>query len=277
VTTQYIVTATLGVCSQNDTVVVNVNAAPVPDAGSPGLICYGQSYTLQGTGGIQYSWSPATYLSSATVANPVSTPAQTITYSLSVIDANGCSSLVTDEVTIDVTPPIKVYTFPYDTVAHPGDTFSLLATSIAPQYLWTPSTGLSSDTIANPVLVVGNIGEDRVYKVTAYNAAGCKGEGYVRVRVYKGPELYIPTAFTPNNDGRNDRFVPFPVGVKQLKYFRVYNRWGQLIYSTNELHRGWDGTFGGKEQPSGVYVWMAEGITLDNKTITHTGTVVLIR
>jgi gliding motility-associated-like protein len=277
VTTQYIVTATLGLCSQNDTVMVFVNPAPVPDAGAPGLICYGQTYQLQGTGGVAFTWTPPDFLSSASIANPVSTPPKTITYSLSVIDANGCNSLVTDQVLVEVTPPIKVVTFPYDTVAYPGDTFRLLATSIAPDYTWTPSTGLSDPTIPNPVVTAGNIGDDIVYKVTASNSAGCKGDGYVRVRIYQGPEIYIPTAFSPNNDGKNDKFIPFPVGIKKINYFRVFNRWGQLIYSTSSLNDGWDGKYAGKEQPSGVYVWMAEGVTLDNRVISHTGTVVLIR
>jgi gliding motility-associated-like protein len=87
----------------------------------------------------------------------------------------------------------------------------------------------------------------------------------------------VPTAFTPNNDGRNDRFIPFPVGIKSYKYFRVYNRWGQLLFSSNILHDGWDGKFSGKDQASGVYVWMIEAITNENKVVTKKGTVTLIR
>ncbi|MEK7226403.1 MAG: hypothetical protein AAB221_12095, partial [Bacteroidota bacterium] len=99
VTTQYTVTATLGLCSATDIVIVNVNAAPVPNAGPDGFICYGQTYQLQGSGGTQYTWTPSTYLSSTTVANPVSTPSKTITYTLSQVrDAIGCTSLVTDDV-----------------------------------------------------------------------------------------------------------------------------------------------------------------------------------
>ena len=277
VTTQYIVTATLGQCSLNDTVIVNVNPAPVPDAGAPGLICYGQSYQLQGSGGTTFTWTPTVFLNDPNIADPVASPTKTTTYNLSVIDANGCNSLVTDDVTVEVTPPIKVSTFPYDTVGYPGDTFRIVATSIAPDYTWTPAQGLSDPNIPNPVVTVGNIGSDMVYKVTASNSAGCKGEGYVRLRVYQGPEIYIPTAFSPNQDGKNDKFTPFPVGIKKINYFKVFNRWGQLIFSTTSLNEGWDGTFAGKEQPSGVYVWMAEGITLNNRVISHTGTVTLIR
>ncbi|MCX6315724.1 MAG: gliding motility-associated C-terminal domain-containing protein [Bacteroidetes bacterium] len=281
VTTQYIVSATLGRCSTTDTVIVNVNPAPIPNAGADGFICYGQTYVLNGTGGTVYSWTPTTYLSNPNIANPVATPVKDITYTLSILsDANGCASLVTDNISIDVTPPVKVKTFPYDTVAYPGDRFQLLAIPSDPDatiFTWTPSTGLSNPNIHNPILTVGPIGSDVTYQVITSTIAGCKGEGYVHVKVYTGPDLYVPTGFTPNRDGKNDVFIPFPVGIKQLNYFRVYNRWGQLVYSTNALHTGWDGKLNGTDQPSGTYVWMAEGVTLQGKLITKKGVVTLIR
>lgn len=278
VTTPYTVTATLGRCSAVDNVTVNVNPAPIPDAGPPGFICYGQTYQLQGSGGVQFTWTPSTYLNSTNISNPVSAPLKTITYTLSeVIDAFGCKSLSTDQVTVDVTPPIKVKTFPYDTIGYPGDQFRLNATSIAPFYTWTPTIGLSDPNIANPVLTVGTIGSDIIYKVTAYTVAGCRGEGFVNLKVFKGPELYIPTAFTPNGDGLNDLFYPFPVGIKSINYFKVYNRWGQLLFSSTTLFKGWNGKLQGVEQPSGVFVFMAQGVDKNGKLITRKGTVTLIR
>ena len=290
VTTQYIVTATLGRCSANDTVTVNVNAAPVPNAGVDGYICYGQTYQLSASGGTQYSWSPSTYLDDANSANPVSTPTKDITYTLSILsDANGCASLVTDNMRIDVTPPIKVKTYPYDTIGYPGDQFQILVVpsdSDVINYTWNPTIGLSNPNstigtgnlnIPNPIVTIGAIGEDIQYQVITSTIAGCRGEGYVKVRVYKGPDIYVPTGFSPNNDGKNDKFTPFPVGMKSYNYFRVFNRWGQMVFSTTKLNDGWDGRLGGQEQPSGVYVWMIEGLTKDNRVITKKGTVMLIR
>lgn len=281
VTTQYVVTATLGRCTTTDTVVVNVNPAPIPDAGPDGFICYGQTYNLNASGGTVYTWTPSTYLSDPNIANPVSTPAKDITYTLTILsDVNGCASLVTDDIRIDVTPPVKVKTFPYDTVAYPGDRIPLLAIPSDPDaniYTWSPSIGLDNTGIANPIATIGPIGSDITYRVITSTIAGCKGEGFVHIKVYTGPDLYVPTGFTPNGDGRNDRFTPFPVGIKSLNYFRVYNRWGQLVFSTNALHTGWDGTLGGRQQSSGTYVWMAEGVTLQGKLITKKGIVTLIR
>ncbi len=281
VTTQYIVTATLGRCSGNDTVIVNVNTAPVPNAGADGFICFGQTYSLQASGGTQYSWSPTTYLDNPSISNPVSSPTKDITYTLSILsDINGCASLTTDQVRIDVTPPIKVRTFPYDTIGYSGDQFQLLAipsdTDVI-NYAWTPATGLSDPRISNPIVTVGVIGDVVQYQVITSTIAGCKGQGFVTVRVYKGPDIYVPTGFTPNNDGKNDKFTPLPVGIKSYKYFRVFNRWGQMIFSTTKLNDGWDGKLGGRDQPSGVYVWMIEGVSKDDRIITKKGTVSLIR
>jgi gliding motility-associated-like protein len=95
--------------------------------------------------------------------------------------------------------------------------------------------------------------------------------------VSKGPDIYVPNGFTPNGDGKNDTFTPIPIGIKSYNYFRVFNRWGQIIFSTKKQNDGWDGKLGGKEQPAGAYVWMIEGITKDNRFITKKGTVILIR
>lgn len=281
ITTQYIVTAVRGVCTQRDTVIVNVNAAPIPNAGPDGFICYGQTFQIQGSGGTVYSWSPSTHLDNPNVRNPVSSPIRDITYTLSIVsDANGCASLVTDSMRIDVTPPIKVKTYPYDSIGHPGEQFVLLAVpndSDVISYTWLPTQGLSDPTIANPTVIVGAIGDDVIYQVITSTLAGCKGEGYVRVRSYKGPDIYVVTGFSPNRDGLNDLFRPIPVGIKELKHFRVFNRWGQLLYSTSRLHDGWDGSFQGREQPTGVYVWMVEAIANDGRVITKKGTVTLMR
>lgn len=280
-TTEYIVTTTLGFCSEKDTVIVNVNAAPIPNAGPDGYICFGQTYQLQASGGTQYSWSPSTYLDRDDISNPVSSAPKDMIYILSILsDINGCASLVTDQMRLDVTPPIKVKTYPFDTVVYSTDQFQLHVTtndSDVVNYNWWPVRGLDNPNIADPIVTAGDIGDIIQYQVTTSTIAGCKGFGYVTVKVYKGPDLYVPTGFTPNNDGKNDRFTPFPVGIEKLNYFRVFNRWGNLLFSTNQLNYGWDGRFQGTEQPTGTYVWMAEGITLDGKVITKKGTVTLIR
>lgn len=276
-TTSYSVTLTYGNCTTTVPVTVYVKPAPIANAGSDGSICYGQSFQLQGSGGTEFSWTPAASLDNAAIANPVSTPDRTTAYYLWVKAANGCSSVVADTVTVNLIPPINVKTFPFDTIVYSGDQFRLLAISPANNYSWTPSQGLSNPAIPDPVVTAGAVGDVVVYKVTTSTNSGCKGEGFVRVEVYKGPDLYVPTGFTPNGDGKNDKFFPFPVGIKEIRSFKVFNRWGQMIYSTSVLNEGWDGKFAGRDQASGVYVWMVQGITKDNRVITKRGTVTLVR
>lgn len=271
--TRYVVTATLGTCQLTATVNLIVNPAPVANAGVDIIICEGQSKQLQGSGGTRFTWSPSTFMNGGG-ANPTITPDRDIAYTLAVIDANNCSSLKKDTVKVFVRPPFKITLSPSDTVVTAGDKFRLSASSIGTIYNWSPSAGLDNPFIANPELTVTT---DNLYKVTAITPEGCKAEGFVKIKVYKGPDMYIPTGFTPNGDGKNDTFKPFTVGIRQINYFRVFNRSGQLIFSTTRIGEGWDGRFKGADQPGDVYVWMAEGITRDNQPVTKKGTIMLIR
>ena len=279
-TTQYTVTATLGSCSTNGIITVTVNAAPIPNAGPDADICLGQDAQLNASGGAVYQWSPATYLSSSTSSSPtVIKPQQTTQYSLQVVDANGCNSLISDIVLVKITPSIKVTVNPKDSIVAEGDVIQLNAISIGTNYNWTNPLTLSNQNIANPVATMpaGSIGNIYTYVVTASTSAGCVGTATVTLRVYKGPDIYTPTAFTPNGDGKNDKFFPFPVGIKSLNYFRVYNRWGRLLFATTTLFDGWDGLYKAINQPPDVYVWVAQAVAGNGQVITKKGIVTLIR
>jgi gliding motility-associated-like protein len=286
--TFYSVTATYGRCSYNDTVNVDVNAAPVADAGPGNTICFGKSDTLSASGGVSYEWSPTTYLSgNITGPDPVvNAPQKTITYTLYVRDGAGCRSLQPSTVTVNVTPPLLVVVNPIDTIGYFGDSIRIRAMSIGTSYTWTPVVGLSNPNIDNPTVYVTT---DRIYTVTATTAAGCSGEGSFKLRAYKGPDIYVPTAFTPNGDGLNDRVRPFSVGIEKLNYFRIFDRWGQLMYEYKGEKRGpvvysmlqstigWDGSFHGEPLNTGTFVWLAEGVTKQGKIIFRKGSITLIR
>jgi gliding motility-associated-like protein len=194
---------------------------------------------------------------------------------VTVKDSLGC--VTTFNSTVGLNNDLHVTVTPHDTSSYVGDNFQLTANSTATTYTWSPSTGLSDPNVANPIVNVGAVSEDITYRVTASTPEGCKAEGYVRIKAYKGSDIYVPTGFTPNHDGKNDKFTPIPVGIKKINYFRVFNRWGQMVFSSTTLNEGWDGKLGGVEQPGGVYVWMVQGIASDNRIITKKGTAVLIR
>ncbi|MFT3681690.1 MAG: PKD domain-containing protein [Ferruginibacter sp.] len=141
-------------------------------------------------------------------------------------------------------------------------------------YLWTPAVGLDNSNKATPVTILSN---DQTYVVKATTASGCESTDTITVKVYAGPEIYVPSAFTPDGNNINDVLHAIPAGIKIFRTFSVYNRLGELVFQTADPARGWDGRFRGKMQTTGVYVWIANGTDYRGNIIARKGTVVLIR
>ncbi len=277
-TTKYYVTATTGICSRFDSVTVFVNPSPTANAGPDATICFGRNVQLSGSGGVSYFWSPSASLNNNRIQNPttINLPG-TITYALHVVDANGCNSLKKDEVVITVTRQALVDAG-RDTVLALGQPLGLFATDInragLVQFEWQPAYGLNNPFIASPVAIPD---KDITYTVTARTAIGCIATDKIKIQVYKGPDIYVPNAFTPNRDLRNDMLKAIPVGIRNFNYFRIYDRWGALIFSTTNPDIGWDGRIKGTEQSTAAYVWMAEGIDYTGKLVKRKGSVIIIK
>lgn len=276
-TTVYTLTGTLGICTKTDQVTVTVLPAPLANAGLDQTICYGQNASLAGTGGVDYQWTPSIYLSNGNIPGPlVVNPLETRTYSLVVKDLNGCSSLNNETVTIFVTPPAQIFAG-NDTTIMIGQPFQLSARDINNSgfvsYFWTPSLGLNNNRIKDPITQVD---QDMRYMVKATTAAGCEGTDEISIKVFKGPEIYVPTAFTPNNDGRNDLLKAIPVGISEFRYFKVFNRWGEEVFSTSDPGRGWDGRYKGRETGTNTFVWVAEGKDGNGNLVFRKGVVTII-
>ena len=273
-------TAAGGGCYALKPVVVPSLPVPTGDAGLDQSICFGQSTQLNGSGGITYSWTPVTYLDDPNIANPrvISPGPGPMVYHLVITDGNGCPSMADEQVTIDVRMAGKIKVIPFDTIIAVNQPLRLEAVGVNGNtfvnYSWSPSTGLSDPFIYNPVAVTDH---DMTYVLTATDAAGCLAINGVHIKVYVGPEIYVPTAFTPGGDGVNDMLRAIPVGIKEFRYFRIYNRWGQLLFTTSNAKTGWDGRVGGAEQSTGVFVWMAAGVDYKGNLISKKGTVTLIR
>ena len=115
------------------------------------------------------------------------------------------------------------------------------------------------------------------YYLTGTTTEGCIGYDTINIKVYKGPNIYVPNAFTPNDDNTNDVFKPGMPGIKQLMYFSVYNRWGQLVYQTSIQGQGWNGMRNGKAVRAEVYIWTLSAIDYNNKVWKKNGSVMIIR
>ena len=160
-----------------------------------------------------------------------------------------------------------------DTIAAAGQPVQLHATG-GLSYSWTPAIGLSDVNISNPVAIISST---QTYFLKAFTPEGCESYDDVTVKIYKGPDIYLPNAFTPNGDTKNDLFKGIAVGIKQFNYLKVYNRWGQLVFYTTDYNKGWDGMWKGRQQPGGVYIILANGIDFKGNIIDKKATVMLIR
>ncbi|MEJ7625335.1 MAG: PKD domain-containing protein [Ferruginibacter sp.] len=274
-TTLYTVTGSIGKCVQSADVYIKVANIPVADAGNDQVVCIGFDSRLQANGGSIYEWSPIVNLSDPFISNPqVIQPIRNVRYVVTVSDTLGCPKKINDTVFVQVIRQLNVNAGPPDTSVVEGEPL-LLSASGAVIYLWSPDTWLTDAFIQN---TVSNPKDDILYRVTGMDASGCLGTDSIRVRLFKlDPDMYVPTAFTPNGDGNNDIIKPILLGMRSLNYFRVYNRFGQMVYSTREIGKGWNGIYGGKEQDMATFVWMAEGVTFKGQKKTKKGHVLLIR
>jgi gliding motility-associated-like protein len=141
-------------------------------------------------------------------------------------------------------------------------------------YQWLPPVGLNANDIANPVATNAT---DRSYFLKAFTPEGCESFDTINIKIYKGPEIYVPSAFTPNGDSQNDILKALPVGISSFDYFILYNRYGQVIFRTNDYTKGWDGRVKGKEQDTGSFIWIAAATDFRGNKIVRKGTVLLIR
>lgn len=276
-TTTYTIVSSVGSCNARDSVVVRTVPYPVANAGPDPIVCFNGSIQLNGVhDGSSFTWTPTTYLSSPAVLNPVSSPPRTTQYILSSFDTTGCPKPGRDTVVVTILPRVRAYAG-RDTSIVVGQPLQLNGTG-GISYLWIPSTGLSNPNIANPVGVYTAANDTIRYKLIVADAAGCADSAFVVVRIFQvKPTVFVPTAFTPNNDGRNDVVRPISVGIERLEYFSVFNRWGQLVYKTTVDQAGWDGRINGRLQDSGVFVWMVSAVDYSGNKIFLKGTVALIR
>ena len=141
---------------------------------------------------------------------------------------------------------------------------------------WSPGNNLSTVSAPNPVGFYPDTGRYN-YNVYIRSPRGCEGNDSIRVWVVGQGSLFIPSAFTPNGDGTNDLLRPLSVGYSAYNYFRVFNRWGELVFDTKRIGDGWDGTFRGKKADVGTYFWLLSAIDKDGVTHQKKGDATLIR
>ena len=278
-TTIYFVTAGSAICQGTDSVKVNVLHKPIVNAGNDSTICNNTFAVLNGSvsnssGSVNYLWLPSADVQSPNSASTVVYPKTTrpTIYRLQVTDNYGCNFKVFDEVMVTMNSPVPAFAG-NDTIAAMGIPQQLFGSG-GVKYVWSPAHILDNPFSPNPFALLQT---DTRFYLTVKDSLGCIGTSSVFIKLYKGPAFYIPNAFTPNGDGLNDVFRAIAPGIKQTIYFRIYDRWGKLMFDTQNITKGWDGKYGGTLQPTAVYVWIIKGVDINGKMIELKGTVTLIR
>lgn len=256
----------------------SVTVRPLPSAGFIGnlSICSGQTVTLDGSPNpasppiARWFWKLPGVTDSTGPSLTRNFPIPGLyPVSMQVRGTDGCLS----QPAIDTIRVFSSKAFAgKDTLVAGGVPFQLQGSGGA-TYRWDPPTGLSNPNIPNPTATLTS---DMTYVLTATTPVGCLSTDTINIRVFKGPDIYVPTAFSPNADGLNDILRAFPVGVR-FQYLHIYDRWGGLVFSTTDHRIGWDGTSNGKRTPPGTFAWSTEGELPDGRKLFRKGTLQLIR
>ncbi|MFN8289035.1 MAG: gliding motility-associated C-terminal domain-containing protein [Chitinophagaceae bacterium] len=177
--------------------------------------------------------------------------------------------------TVQVNRQAPGYTYKTITVPQGSSHWLHVRDTIGKIYNWKPAINLSSYNTQYTQFFA--TGDDTKYLIDITDEHTCVTTDTLQMLVLKKPGFYLPTAFTPNGDGLNDLLRPYLIGMKGLKSFSVFNRTGQLIFFTKTYGEGWDGTYQGVKQNTGVFVWVLEYYDNNNKVVLQKGTATLIR
>ncbi|MEM7101549.1 MAG: gliding motility-associated C-terminal domain-containing protein [Bacteroidota bacterium] len=244
-------------------------------------VCFGASdgaLAVTGMGGV----GPYTYSADGETfqVDSVLTGLAAGTYTVSIMDANGCLAFGTGTITepfeiiVDARPDQTI------DLGYSADIQAVVNTLDDHTYSWTPAESLSCADCPEPTAMPVNT---TTYWVTILTEFGCTATDSVTITVNKVRPVYIPNAFTPNFDGVNDQWVIYGApAVGQIRTVKVFNRWGDIVYGANNIPAnsngfGWDGTFRGKRVNPGVFVYIAEVEFIDGEVLSYTGDITLIK
>lgn len=247
-------------CKSYDTLqVLNVYANPVVRLNKDTTLCMGASRLLDAGNFSSYLWNNGSVAQSITVTGPG-------IYKVTVTDVNGCKG--TDSSSIKVLHPLPARFLLPDTSICSYGSLVLFANTNFQSYLWNTNAGTSTIEIKKP-------GQ---YWLQVTDTNGCLGKDTVTVLQKECMVgLYVPTAFTPDGNGLNDDFKPMLFGDVEQFQFTVFNRWGQILFQTNDRLKGWDGNWKGTPQIPGIYIWSCSYKLANEKPVLRSGTVTLIR
>jgi len=264
--TWYVVTVHNGCGTLRDSALVDIHVPHVM-AGPDTTVCPGQLVQFHTSPGVSHTWSPTTALDDPFSATPICVVNADMVYTVSMVDPFGCTGI--DSLHVATFPQATV-TALWDQVLELGRAAQLLAVGNG-AFVWSPGNSLSDSTISAPLATPERT---TTYTVTLTDNNGCIATDVVTI-IIPG-SLFIPNAFTPNNDGRNDAFGAWGTDIVAIQ-LNVFDRWGKLIWSTSDLDDRWNGRYGGQDAPVDTYVWSVKATEVSGNTYERTGHVTLVR
>ena len=244
VDTSYAVSFTNACGTTHDTVdvfVIEVDGMVSPDT----IICPEGEASLWATGGVSYNWTPAGTLSSPHAATTQASPNSTTIYNVTITDIYGCSVILSTEVDVFISPVITVSPEVYGVI---GDTIGIWAEGDG-TIVWSPPYYMFCVECFENFVYPPN---EMIYTATLTDANGCKSSDIVPI--HYDPLIYVPNAFTPNADAWNNYFFAVTNNILTFEML-IFNRWGEVVYSTSSIDHMWNGSYNGKLVPDDVYVW----------------------
>ncbi len=271
--TTYIVTVTdQNNCVNTDSVIVTMLSPILADAGVDVAICRYDSIQIGAAliEGQHYVWTPAKGIDNAMSPNPVVSPDSTTTYTVTVSNEYNCPT-ESDQVTV-IVHQLPLANAGVDDTITIGSQVQLIATG-GVQYSWSPAYGLDNIGIYNPIASPDSTTE---YVVQVIDIYGCINYDTIVVNVL-APKVWVPTAFTPD-DVYNNIFYVRGQGVQNFK-FRIFNRNGELLFVSESMNQGWNGTrqLTGEKLPQGAYIYDVQGVLTSGEVLHKTGVINLIR
>ena len=264
--TKYIVEGKNGCSSDFDTVAVLVNF-PNAIVGPDLALCSGEPFELWASGGTTYLWQVLGAVFSVD-SSFITSIVDSARFYVEVTDADNCKD--TASVFVDVMDVPNLEIGP-DVETFWGNQFVLNPTTNGITFQWSPTAGLSCDTCKNPTVMTA---ETTAYYLTVANANGCLSRDTINI-TYDG-SIYVPNSFSPNGDGDNDFFRAFGKGIVEFE-MGIYDRWGELLFYTENMTNGWDGTYKGEVVKTETYVWKIKFREELGSSGQRYGTVSLIR
>ncbi len=265
-------------CINTDTVTVHMRYYTISKGWGDTEVCKYVPVQLFDSGGNKYNWIPAAGLSDPTIANPIATPDITTNYM--VIAQLGRCIPDTNYVQVIVHQPPVVDAGPNQRIVN-GQPVQLHATgSFVANYSWQPAKVLACDTCAT---TIAHILSTTTFTVSATSSFGCKSYDTTVVVLYcDKDQVFVPNSFTPNHDGKNDVFYPRGTGIAIIKAFRIYNRWGELMFErlnleANDASNAWDGSYMGDGPRPDVYVYLIDAVCDSGEPILVKGDVTIIK